>query len=278
MQAIFVSLHAVVQLMVLSLHQSTPLDAELGELSGWCFVNDSTLVAHNDGGNESCLYMLNLNGEIQKKIALNGVKNTDFEDIAFDGKNHLYLADFGNNLNNRKNLVIHKIVLQDVLHQQQVNTEQITYHYPEQTQFPPLSSDLNYDAEALVFKNDSLWIFTKCRTKPFSGKSHIYALPTQPGNYAAKWMGSIVLQHQRDWYRDAVTGADIKDNTLYLLTYNRVEVYDWNKNLPKFLSSYDLPLSQMEAIAAFSSTTLWIGNEDQFFSKGKRTILQLQSK
>ncbi len=278
MQAIFVSLQAVVQLMVLSLHHETPIDDNLAELSGWCFVNDSTLIAHNDGGNESCLYVLNLNGVIQKKVQLLNTQNIDFEDIAFDGKDYLFLADFGNNLNSRKDLVIHKIKLQSVLHETQVPTERIAFHYPEQTEFPPVASALNYDAEALVFKNDSLWIFTKCRTKPFTGRSNIYALPTQPGNYSAKWMGSVVLQHQRDWYRDAVTGADLKDNTLFLLTYNRVEVYDWNSELPVFTSSYDLPLSQMEAIAAFSTSTVWIGNEDQFFSKGKRTILQLKSK
>ena len=85
------------------------LPETLKEISGGVFVNDTTLIAHNDSGNEPFLYVVNLDGSIRHKALLTGSGNIDFEDITTDNKGNIYLGDFGNNANTRRDLTIWKI-------------------------------------------------------------------------------------------------------------------------------------------------------------------------
>jgi hypothetical protein len=79
--------------------KSVALSEELKEISGIQYINDTLLVAHNDGGNGPLLYFLNPNtGIILKRVFVKDVKNTDWEDIALDGK-YLFIGNFGNNNN-----------------------------------------------------------------------------------------------------------------------------------------------------------------------------------
>ena len=55
--------------------KSILLSDELKEISGIQFINDSLLVAHNDGGNGPMLYFLNPNtGSILKRVVVKDVK------------------------------------------------------------------------------------------------------------------------------------------------------------------------------------------------------------
>jgi hypothetical protein len=73
--------------------KSIALSEELKEVSGIQYINDTLLVAHNDGGNGPLLYFLNPNtGIILKRVFVKDVKNTDWEDIALDGK-YLFIGD-----------------------------------------------------------------------------------------------------------------------------------------------------------------------------------------
>ena len=95
--------------------KSILLSDELKEISGIQFINDSLLVAHNDGGNGPMLYFLNPNtGSILKRVVVKDVKNTDWEDITLDGK-YLYIGNFGNNENKRKNLSIIRVSWKEAL-------------------------------------------------------------------------------------------------------------------------------------------------------------------
>jgi hypothetical protein len=188
------------------------MPTELAEISGLVLTNTSktpTFLALNDGGNAPYLYEMNGN-QIQKTIQFpKNIQNEDWEDLCQDKNGNLYLGDFGNNLNERKNLRIY------VYNTETQRTDSITFTYPDQKAFPPpLQKDWNFDCEAMVFYNDSLHLFTKNR---FVGNFYTkhYTLPAKPGQYVAQFRDSISLKNQ------VVTGAAVSADgkTLALVTY-----------------------------------------------------------
>ena len=119
MHIIFVILVTLMQLLFgYSLpdqgEEEYPLSEKLNEISGLELLNDTTLIAFNDGGNKSELYLLNLEGEILRTVNILDTKNRDWEDIAIDDE-YVYLGDIGNNNNDRENLVVLRIKISDIL-------------------------------------------------------------------------------------------------------------------------------------------------------------------
>jgi hypothetical protein len=237
------------------------LRENLKEISGLAFLNDTVLIAHNDGGNDATLYFLNLKGEQFHSVKVENAKNKDWEDITVDGKGNLYIGDIGNNGNNRENLCIYKINTFGILKKESVSAEKINFRYSEQKDFPPDVKKLHFDAEALAYYNDSLYIFTKCRTEPFDGKSFCYSLPTKPERY--KLSKDFELNIGKEgWWKDCITAAEIKNNKCYLLTYNRIIIYTILKG--KFTFSHSISLesiSQYEAMAVNSKGVIFIADE-----------------
>lgn len=130
------------------------LPVELNEASGMIFISDTSLIVHNDSENPTRLYEIDTNGNFVKTVEIN-FHLQDFEAIARKG-NILYLGDIGNNRNKRKNL---RIIAYDWKQQRVLSVD--TIRYPEQNSYPPREDSLYFDAEAMVFKSDSLLIFTK---------------------------------------------------------------------------------------------------------------------
>lgn len=244
------------------------LDTVLHEISGLAFYNDTVLVAHNDSGNEPILYFLNLNGSIFNEVRISNAKNRDWEDITTDRNGTLFIGDIGNNGNSKKKFQIYKVNHPDLLTLNEVVAEQITFSYPDQTQFPPPDSALRYDAEALFFHNDSLFILTKCRTKPFDGVSLCYALSTESG-MQIPIQKPMLFFGKKGFYFDAVTAAEAIENTLYVLTYSAVwkvdvSASDWQKISKKSFGW----LSQKEALTVDRNGKLYIGDEFHRFARG----------
>lgn len=239
------------------------LPKELNEISGLVFLNDSVLVAHNDGGDEPILYFLNLKGEEIHRVKIEGAKNVDWEDIAFDGKEYLYIGDIGNNGNDRKDLCIYKVNSKGILKKDSVKSEKISFSYTEQKAFPENKPDRHFDAEGMAFVNDSIYIFTKCRTEPFDGKCYGYKVPTKSGNYKLEKQFELFLGKD-GWFKDSATAVDIRDNKCYILTYNRLMIYTFENG--KFIFSRHIlltPLSQIEALAVNSKGEVYISDEEQ---------------
>ena len=266
-------------LLAAAVQKTYRLPKELKEISGWVFVNDSTLIAHNDGGNDPKIFVLNLDGSIRHKITVTNAENTDWEDITTDHKGHLYLGDFGNNNNTRTNLRILKVSLKKVLDNQDVEAKYIDFSYPEQTDFPPKLSEKYFDCEAMSYYNDSLYLFTKCRTEPFDGRCYVYTLPTRPGVYKAKKKYYMVLG-KRDWFRDAATSAAIWKDKLYLLTYNRIITHTFENGRAKYESHQTLlPITQKEAIAIHSNGKIYVADERQkIVGGGNMYIIKQETK
>lgn len=274
MQRTFLVLLGTLLLISSAIVKSHKLPEQLKEISGISFINDTTLVAHNDSGNDPILYLLNLDGSIRSQVAIDGVKNIDFEDITTDGK-YLYVGDIGNNNNMRKDLVIHKIALKDIAQKTTVQSAKIHFNYPEQTTFPPAPVDRNFDAEALAYADDSLYIFTKCRTEPFDGKCYYYRLPTKPGRHVAKRQGYITVG-KRSVFQDGITAATVFKDELYLLTYNRILIYRFSTKKPSYLQHISmLPLSQKESIDVHRSGQIFVADEvKRMFGGGKLMVVK----
>lgn len=238
------------------------LSSELHELSGLCFLNDTLLLAHNDGGNSNTLYILNLEGQIIHRVEVLGERQTDWEDITMDTeRKYIYIGDIGNNRNNRTSCSILKIRAENIILKKEVMAESFTFSYPEQKEFPASKKNRNFDAEGLAFYNDSLRIFTKCRTKPFTGLSFVYALSTEVKTQQARKTHSIKLGKKGILF-DAVTAAEIVGNKCYLLTYNRIFTYEICENKYKLLRKSTLkPYTQKEALAVRKDGFAVIGDE-----------------
>ena len=199
------------------------------EASGLEMTSSGLLWTHNDD-RLPILYGLDTAGNIIKTVHLNH-SNNGWEDLTRDDQGHFYIGAFGNNKNNRKNLEILKLPDPETVAGNVINAGVIRFSYPDQRQFPPPDSHKNFDADALVSIGDSLFIFTKNRTQPFSGYTKVYRLPSTPGKFEAILYDSILLgkgEMMDHW----VTSADVSPDGkwLALLSHDCIWILsDFNK-------------------------------------------------
>jgi len=217
----------------------------------------------NDRGNKANLYGLNAKGDIIKKLKIKA-KNNDWEDLTSDPAGNLYIGDFGNNLNGRKNLAILKVNHQDLKSDSLVNIERISFKYSDQKKYPPKKKQMYFDCEAFFFYNDSLYLFTKSRVKNNFGKTNLYKLPARQGNHEATLIGSFTTCDDLSCW---TTSADISNDgkSVVLLNHKSVWVFNNYKN-DNFFSgdATEYPLdheSQKEAVCFKSNNTLYITDE-----------------
>ena len=196
----------------------------LKEVSGMVRLNDGTLWMHNDSRNPPVMFRYDPMAEqiVEKKTL--PLPNRDWEDITVDPSGKLYLGDFGNNGNARRDLRIYIYQPYNQL------LDSILFVYPDQTAFPPQDeSDWNFNCEAMVFWNDSLHLFSKNVFKGDYTCKH-YVLPAQPGLYTA------VLRDKRVMPERVVTGAALSHDgrTLALTGYTMGKQFGF---LPKTRAS-----------------------------------------
>ncbi|XCI75173.1 MAG: hypothetical protein ABI045_07470 [Flavobacteriales bacterium] len=190
------------------------LPKELKENSGLQYSN-GYFWTFNDSGGKAELYKINpSSGDILQTVKLSQAKNCDWEDIAYDGQ-YLYVADIGNNMQNRKNLIIYKVQVDRIDQRKKawVPVESIRFHYPKQKVFWYTKSKAtnNIDAEALFYQDGKLHLFTK---EWGTYMSTHYILPTEPGNYEAVKVESFDT-------KGLITGADIKKNQVVMTGYTK---------------------------------------------------------
>ena len=244
------------------------LSKKLDETSGLEIINKQ-LVTINDSGNDPVIFYINESGNILDERKLNCCKNNDWESLAADS-DYVYIADFGNNYDTRKNLSIIKIPIDKSSNE---NPEIINFLYPEQKKFKRIYRRSEYDAEALISFGDILLIFTKNKRKKIT---EIYSLPKYGGNFKAQKIGSLNTE-------SIVTGADYdkKTNTLVLTsTINFDEYYilvinDFSlNNKDHKINMYEIPIgkTQVEAIKIIDENTFWITSEDESSSSSARLM------
>jgi len=245
-----------------------PLSDIIEETSGLEIVGD-LLVTHNDSGGEPSLYYLSKEGKILKKRKIKSASNKDWEDITKDSK-YLYISDSGNNYNNRRDLKIYKVPIDE---NSKEKNQIISFNYPEQESFK-INRNTIYDAEGLISIADNLIIFTKNRAKKIT---EFYSIPKEEGSYDAKKIGTLNTN-------SIITGADynqklgllaltstVSFNEYYLIT---VKDFYLNKTSNYTINMFKIPIgkTQVEAVKIIDNKNFWITSEDEKSSKYARLI------
>jgi hypothetical protein len=231
------------------------LPKDIAESSGLARIKGrNTFWTHNDGGNSSELYEINKKGEEISRVSLPTLPNIDWEDLAQDNEGHVFIADIGNNANNRRDLKIYKL---NPTKPEAIET--IAVSYADQRAFPPLAKDQNYDCEAVVYHQQKLFLFSKNRSADDKFVK-MYVFPAVGGSYSAAPTDSVFI-------KSMVTSADISPDgrTLALLSYGKVFLFDISKglNFRKPTSCIKIGRGQSEAIVFVNNTDFIFTNEHQ---------------
>ena len=243
----------------------TKLPKKLSENSGIVSFTDSTAWFVTDNGNPDKIYQVDFNGNLLKELKVKNAKNKDWEDLTKDEKGNMYIGDFGNNSNDRKDLAIYKLPNPQMVHGDKIEGEVIKFNYPEQKGFPPKREGLYYDAEAFFYHSNFLYIITKNRANPFPSNALLYKVPAQKGEYNAEYIGTFKTCD--DWETCQITSADISPNgkTIALLSYGKLWIIT-NFNFDDFSTGdtkeIDLGVrTQLESICFLDDTTLLLSDE-----------------
>lgn len=246
------------------------LDDKIQETSGLNILNGK-LYTFNDSGNPAELFELDKkSGEIIRTLKTNLI-NTDWEALANDGEN-FYIGDFGNNTGTRKDLTIYKVPYERLdesnaikipASERALDGTKILFYYPEQTEFIAKNTKNDFDAEAMIYLNGKLHLFTKEWAS--KATSHYIVDPE---------LSELQKAEKIETYKTGfvVTDASYFDKKLYLIGYTKkTEVFldiftetepgIFFKEKPKhYYLGTALSLAQIEGISA-DETGIYISGE-----------------
>lgn len=232
---------------------------EMAESSGLALADaaGTTFWTHGDAGSPNNLYLVNRSGALLRTLPVVGTSNTDWEDLTRDpATNRLFIGDFGNNRNARRDLRI--FAFDPNAPTGRVDT--IRFAYPDQHEFPPAKAFRNFDCEAFYFDQGTLHLFTKNRGKGGLFVRH-YTLPARPGTYTATRVDSLELE---TW----VTAADISPDrrSVALLGYGFIYLFKGNPDQPVFdRKRHRINIGttgQAEALTFLDNDRLLLSNEN----------------
>jgi hypothetical protein len=243
----------------------TNLGPTVAETSGLLKLDD-VLITHNDSGDEPHLYELDVVlGTVTRTVTVANALAQDWEDICADD-NYIYIGDFGNNDGVRTNLHVLRVSISDYFDTDNdtVYADTIHFNYVDQVDFEPATYTTNYDAEAMITMNDSLYIFTK---NWGNQKTNIYALSKIPGDYSIAIRDSLNTEglvtgaaydpiHQEI----VLSGYVLTTPFVYLIdnvTGTDFSTYPQNRYAPSFTAS-----KQIEGISEMGGHTYYISAEE----------------
>ena len=242
------------------------LPKKLKEVSGITYFPDSKLIyTLEDSGNKNDIYAINPEGELDKTITISNAKNVDWEDITKDKNGNIYIGDFGNNDNDRKDLCIYKIN-KNQLNKDQASAEyKISFSYPEQTEFPPKKKEMFYDVEGFFEYQNYFYLFTKNRSKGFDGTAFIYKIANKAGTQKAIKIGEF--KTCSNYNHCVLTSATISPDgkKVVVLSHDKIVLFKGYKgDLFHKGTQTEIKLnhfSQKEAIVFKDNNTLLIADE-----------------
>lgn len=240
--------------------QTLKLSDSVVETSG-LIAFDDLLWTHNDD-HDTTIYGLDPNGKIKRKIKLENVVNTDWEEISQDSS-YIYIGDFGNNgSGNRKDLHILRIEKESFLTTTPI-IDTIAFSYSNQTDFSvQKGNSTNFDCEAFIISKDSIYLFTKQWSLNQTG---VYTLPKKPGIHIAMLKKTLNVN-------GLVTGATLTPkNEIILCGYTKsfktflYLLYDCKDFNFSFANqrriNFSLTYHQIEGITTFDGKIFYISNE-----------------
>lgn len=232
-------------------YRTAVLSDSINENSGLDFFNDR-LFTINDSGNSSEIFEMDRETGKIKNVFKTDLINKDWEAVTSDSTN-LYIGDFGNNVGSRKDLMIYRIPFDSALVGLNISEiEPIPFYYPEQNDFTPKNLNNNFDAEAMIFLNGKIHLFTK----EWASKSttHYTIDPNLTENQAAQKIENFPTDF-------VVTDAAYFNQKLYLVGYTKkAEVFltIFNESEPgiffqdkpkKYYLGSSLSIGQIEGVA-----------------------------
>jgi hypothetical protein len=262
-----------------SLTEICTLSNEVNETSGLLLLNQK-IITHNDSGGEAALYEIDsITGSINRKVIIKNASNNDWEDICSDDE-FIYIGDFGNNSGSRTDLKIYRIPINEYLENpsNEANAEIIRFSYSDQSDFTPTFYTTNFDAEALIAYNDSLYIFTKNWSDV---RSNVYSVSKKPGTYQINKIDSFNAQA-------LVTGAyyNAEYHTLVLTAYNffaayiiEISQFTSNQFSKGNIEKYSIQPQgsiQIESIAGLKSNHYYLTSEES--TSGSSKLYRLKAK
>ncbi|TDP02355.1 hypothetical protein [Flavobacterium sp. 245] len=242
------------------------LPKKLKEVSGITYFPETNLIyTLEDSGNKNAIYAIDSKGKLVKTITISNATNVDWEDITKDKSGNIYIGDFGNNANERRDLCIYKIA-KNQLNKDLASAEyKISFSYPEQTEFPPKKKELFYDVEGFFELNGYFYLFTKNRSKGFDGTAFIYKIANKPGTQKATKIGEFKTCN--NYNHCLLTSATISPDgkKVVLLSHDKIVLFKGFKgDLFHKGTQTEIKLnhfSQKEAIVFKDNNTLLIADE-----------------
>lgn len=237
---------------------------------------DYTFWTHRDGKYDT-LYRVNLNGEIVQRVKIQNVNLHDWEDIAIENEN-IFIGDFGNNQNARKDLKILTIP-EPVQKDSFINSfSKISFVYPDQKNFPSRGRNKNFDCEAMFTYRGKTYLVSKNRgnikTKLYRINNYNIHI-TQEAELIDNMKTQFILFPVRK-ITGIITGADISPSgkKVALLSYGVLLIltdYTGDDFFKGKVSKIKIPFSQTEGVCFLSENDLLISNE-----KGKLFLVKIK--
>lgn len=208
------------------------------------------LLTINDSGGKPEIYEVTQKGVLKNTLPISETQNKDWEEITTDTNGNVYIGDFGNNANERKDLVIYKY--------KNGKTEKINFSYDDQNF--KTDQKMEYDCEAFFWNNDSLYLFTKSWEKG-AKISRLYAVSDQAGDYVLKPKDEAEFKAQ-------ITGAAINHSKsqFALISYGKIFLFGIENNTINFRKPQHcikVAKKQTEAIMYLDDRKLLFTNEQR---------------
>lgn len=240
------------------------LDERLREISGLAAsrLHPDVLWMLNDGGNDAAVYAVSRRGRVLARFAVEGVANTDWEDLAafeLDGRPYLLIADTGDNGGLRRTLQLHVLAEPDSLRDGTLRPAwSVAFRWPDGPR----------DSEALAVDTAAgeALLVSKKRRPP-----ELFAVPLRASQRraVARRIGTLAgipqptaqerqARHSRAALKGQVTAADLSPDgrRLAVMTYHDLAVYtrapgeSWRDAVARMPTVRDLPwIPQAEALA-----------------------------
>jgi len=257
------------------------LPNDLKESSGIELAESDHFWSFNDSGGKPELYKFDREGQLKQIVRVNNALNIDWEDMTKDEEGNIYIGDFGNNNNDRKDLVIYKISRSKIESAEisSVMAEKIEFRLSDQHDFPPAKQDRLFDIESLFASGNYLYMLTKDRSKPFMGKSKLYRLGKHPGKHIAEYRDLLVTD--KDKSKGQITAADLSNDgsTLVLLAKDMIwlfERFQEDQFFERKPLQIDLPAEQsMEGVVLESNRVMYLTSEGSRKKAGRLFRLEL---
>ena len=178
---------------------------------------------HNDSGDEARIFAIDARANLICEVQVEGARNVDWEDIASDTSGQLFIGDFGNNRNRRRDLVVYVVNEPDprtaVDGKLSIPVKRrLPFRYAEQRSFPD-STQLNFDCEAMYWRDGGIFLLTKHRSDL---RTALYRLdPEDPREQVLGRLGDAEVQ-------SPVTAAALSPDgsLLAVLSYQYILLFD----------------------------------------------------